>query len=410
MKIDQNITIADLRGSKFYQAQESSDLKVTPLRNKESQYPSNKVYKTFPSNDSSNSKVFKGDTKIILPESNEISIKMEKVFNRLGKEEQNFLIDSGYIANNAFLKLAEKLEDDDLKKLTVVIKALDNKLINHFNNDTILKTEKLFDVLNNSSDKDIKTVLHTSSKLYSQEVTDINVPIYSHGGIIDRSTNIESLHGFISQLISSEDSSIFLEEMDNYDFYQQEKIYNVFFFDSELGNRLMRELDNRDSEARDAMLGFVSEIATTSKFSNFKDRVTLGSNLSVMPGIDNYFKNVSSSLIEDAISLIENFAFNDNQLADMGNALMNLDRAGQRAYMEITKAGLAVRVDPEANAAEIQEALDDIDVARENESVRADVFLARYGQKVDGEVVRYEYKMISQANEDMKEAAFRLFE
>ena len=94
----------------------------------------------------------------------------------------------------------------------------------------------------------------------------------------------------------------------------------------------------------------------------------------------------------------------------MGNALMNLDRAGQRAYMEITKAGLAVRVDPEANAAEIQEALDDIDVARENESVRADVFLARYGQKVDGEVLRYEYKMISQANEDMKEAAFRLFE
>ena len=167
--------------------------------------------------------------------------------------------------------------------------------------------------------------------------------------------------------------------MDNYDFYQQEKIYNLFFFDSELGNRLMRELDNMDSEARDAILGFVSEIATTSKFSNFKDRGTLGSNLSVMPGIDNYFKNVSSSLIGDAISLIENFAFNDNQLADMGNALMNLDRAGQRAYMEITKAGLAVRVDPEANAAEIQEALDDIDVARENESVRSDVFLARYG-------------------------------
>ena len=177
MKIDQNITIADLRGSKLFESQESSDLKVTPVRNEESQYPSNKVYKTFPSNDTSNSKVFKGDTKIILHESNEISRKMEAVLNRLGKEEQNFLIDSGYIANNAFLKLAEKLEDDDLKKLTVVIKALDNKLINHFNNDTILKTEKLFDVLNNSSDKDIKTVLHTSSKLYSQEVTHINDPI-----------------------------------------------------------------------------------------------------------------------------------------------------------------------------------------------------------------------------------------
>lgn len=323
--------------------------------------------------------------------------RINSVLARLGKEQQQQLIDLDLFSRESFLNVAEQLNDEELGKLLNVVDGLQTKPKTHvpvIDPDGIsnARTTKAFiDKLATLDANDLKQVLDRAAPMADKVAPPAEPHSYKVNGHLIRDEGSQSandLHNLVSAVTKSDDVGQMFERLDNFDDTQQAQLLLALGTNADLGNRLMENLDGRDKAAQDSALNYLSGLIHESALMYRKDSAVVGHNYGVGESTgagDADFDNhlAGSELIENTLALMESYQFSDKQLEQMTDQLSGLNRTDQRAYLMITQTGLDHLLGGSAeNPVSLDEnraALATIDSLRNNDSVRNAVMMARTG-------------------------------
>ncbi|WP_027857671.1 hypothetical protein [Marinobacterium jannaschii] len=347
--------------------------------------------------------------------------RLDSILNRLSSEEEKSALYDIFVRSRedseaAFFQLTEELSDEELRELVSVGTALLTVPFHGFDGEPrdYRGKNEAAKLINNLSDMDSDTRSRVLEKAadYAAKVpkTPVHPLTYSPLDGLDRinakiaATSVFDLNTAIN---NSDDVNAMLDKLEQFEEPQQKKLLGLLRTDVELGDRMMEVLKDNNSEAHNAMLDYVVEL------NNIRGSKVDYDPLYETPqslDFDNNGKGVLAGMVEDTVSLLEDYSFDDAQLTQMAEQLQQLDRSDQRAYLAISKTGFETLLGkPEGLAEPIdmsqhEEAVETVDSLRNNLLVRELVFESRMGEEsiVEGER-RYELKNLGEANRDMEE-------
>jgi hypothetical protein len=347
------------------------------------------------------SQVFHGKQHIIIMPPSEKTDRMEAVLNRLGDEQQQVLIDSNLLMEDDFLALAEMLSDEELSAFSSVVEGLQTlPKLNHFaaiDLTGFTAAKALVDTLSTMDEGTRGRVLEQAASYASKIPPFQGDETYNADGSflsVASSSMANNLHNFVNAVNKSDDAGLMLDKLDEFSEDQQSDLLQILGTSVEMGDRLMEALSDRDTNAQDAMLNLLSEVAQSARGYAPDIRPVSGSgNGGAILEHDNYGGQVVWDMVEDSIALMESYQFSDEQVEVMATELTHMERSDQRAYLEITKTGLAHLLGEGGEQTialdEHQGALATVEALRGNASVRDTVFKSRMGEETISDGTRF---------------------
>lgn len=345
------------------------------------------------------------------------SARIDGILNRLSENEQAALIDNNtMLLDEKFIQLAEELSDDELRQFVAISSALQTiPLVESPNNGRAYSgTKEVSRLVENLSQLDTETRSRVLDKAegYAEKVvkrppSPLTYDARSIWNYLSDGATANDLFNLNNAIAGSDDVNGMLDQLEQFDEHQQTQLLGLLRRDSTLGTQMMDQLEGRDPAAQNAILDFMSELDTTRKFHMNYDAT--GETRSVLD-FDNNGYSVVVGMMEDTASLLENYRFDDEQLAQMGNQLQQMNRSDQRAYLAITKTGFETLLgDVASEGKQIdlsrhEAAFATIDSLRSSAQVRELVFKSRMGEESihDGQRL-YAQKTLGEANRDVAE-------
>jgi len=358
-------------------------------------------------------KVYQGREHVILMEESAKTDQMDAVLKRLNLDQQQVLIDSNFLADDDFLALAAELSDSQLKDLASVVEGM--QTAPKLNNFPVIDlygyvAAKSFITTLSAMDESSRGRVLEQASVHAAKVPSNNNPdTYQPHGLnvfSPGSAAANDLHNFVSAINKHQDVNTMLDKLAGFSDLQQSDLLHILGNSSDLGDKLMDQLVTRDTATQDSMLSMLSQLSQD--VSAYTPDVKHIEGAYAILGHDNNSGSVVWGMIEDSIDLMGNYQFSDDQLKDMSDSLLALDRGQQRAYLEITKTGLAhllgtgdkQPVDLEKHTQELAT----IDDLRSSFTVLETVFKSRMGDKrlVD-DAFHYELKGAGVGERDQKQ-------
>ncbi len=344
------------------------------------------------------------------------SARIDAILSRLSENEQAALIDNTtMLLDEKFIQLAEELNDDELRQFVAISSALQTiPLVESPNNGLAYSgTKEVSRLVENLSQLDSETRSRVLDKAegYAEKVvrrppSPLTYDAQSIGNYFSDGATAKDLFNLNNAIAASDDVNGMLDQLEQFDEHQQTQLLGLLRRDITLGTQMMEQLEGRDPAAQNAILDFMSELDTTRKYHMKYDAT--GATRSVLD-FDNNGYEVVVGMMEDMTSLLENYRFDDKQLAQMGNQLQQMDRSDQRAYLAITQTGFETLLGDvtsqgkQIDLSQHEEAFETIDDLRNNAQARDLVFRSRMGEEsiVDG-TRYYEQKSLGEANHDVE--------
>lgn len=345
------------------------------------------------------------------------SARLDAILNQLSKNEQAALIDNNtMLFNDKFLQLAEELSGEELRQFVAISSALQTSpLVGGGSNGRAYSgTKEVVNLVNSLAGMDAETRTRVLDKAegYAEKVvkTPPSKSTYDAQDIwnyISAAGTANDLFNLNVAISGSDDANGMLDKLEQFDELQQKQLLGLLRRDAELGNKMMDQLEGRDSAAQNAILDFVTELDVARKdYINYSPlgvtRLTLD--------FDNTGYSVLVGMMEDTVSLLENYRFDDAQLKQMGEQLQQMERSDQRAYLAISKTGFETLLgDPASGTEQIdlsehEEVFEQINSLRNDLQVRELVFKSRLGEESTHEGKRlYGLKTLGEANHDVEE-------
>ncbi len=347
------------------------------------------------------------------------SARIDGILNRLSENEQAALIDNNtMLLDEQFIQLAEELSDDELRQFVAISSALQTiPLVESPNNGRAYSgTTEVSRLVQSLSKLDTETRSRVLDKAegYAEKVvkrppSPLTYDAQSIWNYLSDGATANDLFNLNNAIAGSDDVNGMLDQLEQFDEHQQTQLLGLLRRDNTLGTKMMDQLEGRDTAAQTAILDFMHKLDVTHKHHMNYDAT--GATRSVLD-FDNHGYSVIVGMMEDTVSLLENYRFDDEQLEQMGSQLQQMDRGDQRAYLAITKTGfetLLVGVESEGKQIDLsqhEEAFETIDSLRNNAQARKLVFTSRMGEESihDGQRF-YEQKTLGEANHDVEEMA-----
>lgn len=339
--------------------------------------------------------VFEGHNRGLLMPESEKTERMQAQLDRVPSREGKSLVDSGLLESDEFLEFAESLSEEELADFANAASALRTppKLANFFFSGSAKdKTEAFMHNLS-KMDADVRSeVLSKASELSQGVPLREPNPTYSAKGTLPQgSASANDIHNFINAVNQfggdSEKQTALLKGLDAYQPDQQSALLTIVAGGAETGLRLMETLQEFSKDAQDATLDYL--VGITEKKSPFEVTVRAATDpenwSGAILGYDNHSANVVEGMIDDIVSLSENYRFTDEQWQGMMEELSDLDTTDQRAYIAITKGGLDTLLDGDKGKPEDvnqnAELMDSLDRLRDSSVVRELVFKSQVGEE-----------------------------
>lgn len=362
-------------------------------------------------------KVYTGNYRSGAVDDPEKSARLDSILNRLSQNEQAALIDNNtLLLDDKFLQLAEELSDDELRQFVAISSALQTAPLvgGDQSSRAYSGTQQVENLVNSLSAMDSATRSRVLDKAegYAEKVVKAppSQPTYAAQDIwnyMSAAATANDLFNFNAVISKSDDINATLDQLEQFDETQQKQLLGVLRRDIELGSTLMDQLEERDSAAQNAILNYMTELDISRKELVKYD--PLGKTSSVLD-FDNNGYSVVVGMMEDTVSLLENYHFDDEQLQQMGEQLQQMDRSDQRAYLAISKTGFETllgdvdRAGKQINMSEHEAVFETIDSLRQDDQVRELVFRSRMGEESIHDGRRfYEQKSLGEANHDVEE-------
>ncbi len=344
------------------------------------------------------------------------SERLDAILNRLSRNEQAALIDNNtMLLDDTFIQLAEELSDEELRQFVAISSALQTiPLVESAKHDRaysgVTEVSNLVKSLS-KMDADTRTRVLDKAEGYAEKVVRRPSSMLTYdaqglGHYLSDGATANDLFNFNNAISGSDDINGMLDQLEQFDELQQKQMLGVLRRDNELGTKLMDQLEGRDSAAQDAILEFMTELDLTRKHHMKYD--STGATRSLL-GFDNNGYSVVVGMMEDTVSLLESYHFDDEQLKQMGDQLLQMDRSNQRAYLAITKTGFetllgaAESLTEQIDLSQHEEAFETIDSLRNNLQARELVFKSRMGEESIHDGQRFHVqKTLGEANHDVE--------
>jgi len=331
-----------------------------------------------------------GKNTILILDDSLKSERMLKVYNRLPSADQELLLDTNLISDDDFLDLADQLDDTQLAEYMSVAQALQkapalNSISGVFISSQTLDifTQKLLDL-----EPPGREQVLAQGKIHAAKVpvTDPD-QIYTRQALQGSHSDTagHDIRNFVLAVNNSTDVPAMIEDLQLFSPAQQSDLLAILPYE-EVADRVMEQLGEMPEVLVDSALSFFAD--TVQKLDSSSPLLARESDLKGVSTILNFDNNSSQTrfnMLEQSLSLMENYDFGEQQLGDMLTAVQGLDVSNQRAYLEITERGLDLlaggsqsseKVDLQDNVAVIQA----IEEVRSSSFARDLVFKARMGE------------------------------
>jgi hypothetical protein len=353
----------------------------------------------------------KGEEGVIFLSADKLD-KMSAVLQRLDEKQQNALIDSSIISNEDFLSLAEKLDDRQVRQFADVAAALKVPAQRNHIPDiqmTGFKVRSLVETLNNLDTKILTQVLDRIELEASKVAMPQSSDSYDKSAVfVAPSRSANDLNNFLHFINKSEDVGASLDDLTHFNELQQSDLLAVMV-GTGLGEKLVEQLANQPDHLKTDLLAFMAK--TVSNVSAYVLEMGRGAEGKVGTHLDHddLSSKTAGTMVDQTLSLMENYDFSVEQLDDMASSLNSLSVSEQRAYLNISVSGFELLVG-EGKGAEnkvslegAQPAIEAIDKVRDNYQARDVVYKSRMGEGDAGGF--FELKNAFQANTDQQDMA-----
>jgi len=177
------------------------------------------------------------------------------------------------------------------------------------------------------------------------ENNDTYVSILNNGG---KGSSVEAndLHNFLYLISQSNDVNKTIDNIEQFTEAQQSDVMFILTSMPEKeSDRVLNLLDNKNEETQNKLLNYFSNIAKRSSpllpFDlKLKSKPILESNTYTSPVVDSQYIEETKSLLNNSLSLFENFSLEDNDLNEMLSDISGLGFVDQRAFIQLSVTGL----------------------------------------------------------------------
>ncbi|MFD2112016.1 hypothetical protein [Thiorhodococcus fuscus] len=207
-------------------------------------------------------------------------------------------------------------------------------------------------------------------------------------------------------------NSVF-DNLSKYSDDRESELLEILGIDPDVGIRLMEKLSDFEEDTQDKVISYMSGLAQSiSPFAKSNPGVPDHSPLTTWQGIkldyDANAESVNKEMMDQFVSLTENYDFNNTQLSKMTSELSELDNLNQRAYLDITTVGLErlLGKDKEqpVNFESNHEAMESIEKLQSSNTARLLIAESRFGEKrIDDGHAFYEIKDSGAGRKDQKQ-------
>jgi hypothetical protein len=337
--------------------------------------------------------------------------RMNAVLERLNEKQQNLLIDSLLISNEEFLSLAEALDDSQIRQFADIADALKvppkrNNIPNVQTNGSRLKF--FVDTLNGLNTQMLTQILDRA-ELESKKVVESDSSAgYDRFGLNTApSSSANDLNNFLQVINKSDDIDVTFEDISAFSERQQSDLLAVMV-GTGLGQKLVEQLKGQPDQLKTDLLTFMSN--TVSNVNAHAVEIDSHSKVKTSLGHDDKTSKTAVNMIDQTLSLMENYAFSVEQLEDMSNSLNSLSVAEQRAYLSISENGFELLVgagqgrENKLSLEGAEETVAAIDKVRDSHQARDVVYKSRMGNNnySSGASDMFELKREFQAVTDQK--------
>ena len=347
----------------------------------------------------------------------EITDRMQTVLDRLDEASGSYLISSELLQDEEFLTFAEGLNDTDLENFAQTVKGLrtppdqQSSFIHLDGGITAIK--ELFEDLQSMSGGTLSRVLEKTAELSAPiPAYDANPTYDVSGRFPPGSATAIPLHNFVQAIRTMESADIdeqannLLDTLELYDENLENTLLQIASADSEIAVKIMTQMQDYSGATQDDVFNYLAEL--TSSIIPYRFYSSEGDD-----GVQGFYgldvlsnsKKVVVDMMDTFSSLMENYQLTDAQITDMTSDLSALDNENQRAYLEITEAGLDTLLREIGNEDQLSipiEALAVIDNLRNDNNVRTLVSETGFGKKHvanDGQLA-YDLKSMSIGKQD----------
>lgn len=313
------------------------------------------------------------------------------VLQRLPVEQQASLKNSKLLLDPSFIELASNISDKELSQLVTVHNTLTSSPSTRHQHSASVSGDTSIDkfiyTLTNVDDKSRSKMLEIASDFSSRVSVPKAVNTYSSSGLASKANDSSAnndFHNFITAVNKTDDIDAIFSHLAKFDQTLQSSLLNVLSVSPELGAELVSSLSSFEESTQEMVLSFMGkaakEIKTVSghnsldivgnnKYLTFDDMNDLGSN--------------QVGIIEDTVSLLANYQFDDEQVSAMVTELTSMKNEDQQAYLKISTQGLQHIIGkPESgkiNLDDQQQAIETVELLRSDKIVRKLVLLTGMG-------------------------------
>ena len=295
--------------------------------------------------------------------STSLSNRLDPLLERLRPDLQTTLIDSNLnstisLSGDDYIGYLNSLDDEKLSQVVSVMQTLsmnpkvfDNSSMNELNRDLQSRSEDLLDTIK-GLDNDSQLRVLDKMLEYGKDVmvtpledSDTYVSILNNDG---KGSSVEAndLHNFLYLISHSDDVNKTIDKIEQFTEAQQSDVMFVLTSMPEKeAERVLSLLDNKNEDTQNELLSYFSNIAKRSSplvpFDlKLKSKPTLESNTYTSPTVDFHYAEETKSLLNNSLSLFENFNFEEHDLNEMLNDVSGLGFVEQRAFIQLSVTGL----------------------------------------------------------------------
>ncbi len=292
-----------------------------------------------------------------------LSKRLDPLLERLRPDLQKTLIDSDLnlnisLSGDDYIGYLNSLDDEKLSQVVNVMQTLsmnpkifDNSSMNELNRDLQSRSKGFLDSIkgldNDSQSRVLDKMLEYGKDIMVTplENNDTYVSILNNGG---KGSSVEAndLHNFLYLISQSNDVNKTIDNIEQFTEAQQSDVMFILTSMPEKeSDRVLNLLDNKNEETQNKLLNYFSNIAKRSSpllpFDlKLKSKPILESNTYTSPVVDSQYIEETKSLLNNSLSLFENFSLEDNDLNEMLSDISGLGFVDQRAFIQLSVTGL----------------------------------------------------------------------
>lgn len=336
--------------------------------------------------------------------------RIDTLFSRISEDQAQILIDQRVIFNSDFLDFAGQLSDEDLENFVETATALQTSG-NGIENQSFSasgKINKLVETLSQMESETVSRVLGKTSEL-SEAVPLSRQFLYMPGSLplVPRGSEAANdLHNFVNIVTGLDEKEAgdlvnnLLDAMGTFSGGQERNLLKIVDSCQDVGLRLMEELSGFEQDVQNEAITWMADLVESIDPGASSHQIVAGGLCEWSGAGLNFDANarlVNHGMMNQYVSLLENYEFSDAQLEEMTSELSALDNFNQRAYLDITTIGLGNLLDgnPEepTELEQNQTALNVIEQLRSDRTARQLVMESRMGEKklMDGNEAAYAF-------------------